>query len=88
MYRFSGPAGIKATANALHLTLGPGFGACFARKLRVDAAEVRFDAKTLDGASGRYESITLVLTERSHIDGAARAIDIIMKSAGGPAPGR
>ena len=74
-------ASIKARAAALHLTLGPGFGACFSRGLRVRADEVLFDARTLDRASGRYGSITLVLTERSHVEGAGKAIDIIMKSA-------
>ena len=74
-------ASIRARAASLHLTLGPGFGACFPRDIDLPASEVRVDTKTLDEASSRYESITLVLTEKSHIKGAARAIDIIMKSA-------
>jgi hypothetical protein len=77
-------ASLKARAASLHLTLGPGFGACFSRGLRVRADEVLFDARTLDRASGRYGSITLVLTERSHVEGAGKAIDIIMKSARSP----
>ena len=74
-------ASLKARAASLHLTLGPDFGACFSRGLRVQADEILFDARTLDRASGRYGSITLVLTERSHVEGAGKAIDIIMKSA-------
>jgi len=74
-------ATIRARATSLHLTLGPGFGACFPRDINLPASEVHVDTKTLDKASGRSECITLVLTEKSHIKGAARAIDIIMKSA-------
>ena len=74
-------ATVRARAASLHLTLGPGFGPCFPPDLKVRADEVRFDAGTLDEESGRYESVTLVLTEKSHIKGAAKAIDIIMKSA-------
>jgi hypothetical protein len=74
-------ASLRARAAALHLTLGPGFGTCFPPDLKVSASEIRLDAGTRDGSSGRYESVTLVLTEKSHIKGAARAIDIIMKSA-------
>lgn len=77
-------ASIKARAASLRLTLGPGFGACFSRGLRVRADEVLFDARTLNRATGRYGSITLVLTEKSHVEGARRAIDIIMKSARSP----
>lgn len=72
---------VRARATSLHLTLGPGFGPCFPSDLKVRASEMRLDGKTLDKSSGRYESVTLVLTEKSHIKGAARAIDIIMKSA-------
>jgi len=74
-------ASVRARAASLHLTLGPGFGPCFPPDLKVRASETRFDAGTLDRASGCYESLTLVLTEKSHIKGAARAIDMIMKSA-------
>ena len=74
-------AAVRARASSLHLTLGPGFGPCFPPDLKVSASEIRFDAGTLDRSSGRYESLTLVLTKKSHIKGAARAIDIIMKSA-------
>jgi len=74
-------ASVRARAASLHLTLGPGFGPCFPPDLKVRASETRFDSGTLDKASGRYESLTLVLTEKSHIKGAARAIDMIMKSA-------
>ena len=74
-------ATVRARAASLHLTLGPGFGPCFPSDLKVRAGETKFHEKTLDRASGRYESLTLVLTEKSHIKGAARAIDIIMKSA-------
>lgn len=74
-------ASLRARAASLHLTLGPGFGPCFPPDLKVRASETKFDAGTLDGASGCYESVTLVLTERSHIKGATRSIDMIMKSA-------
>jgi len=74
-------ASIKARVSSLHLTLGPGFGPCFARGIRARADDIRFDARTRDKKSGRYGSITLVLTERSHVEGAGKAIDIIMKSA-------
>ena len=74
-------ASVRARAASLHLTLGPGFGPCFPPDLKVGASEIRFDAGTRDRSSGRYESVTLVLTEKSHIKGAMRAIDIIMKSA-------
>ena len=74
-------ASVRARATSLHLTLGPGFGPCFPPDLKVRASETRFDAGTLDKASGCYESLTLVLTGKSHIRGATRAIDMIMKSA-------
>jgi RimJ/RimL family protein N-acetyltransferase len=74
-------ATVRARAASLHLTLGPGFGPCFPPDLKVRASETRFHEKTLDRASGCYGSLTLVLTEKSHIKGATRAIDIIMKSA-------
>jgi GNAT superfamily N-acetyltransferase len=74
-------ASVRARAASLHLTLGPGFGPCFAPNLKVRASETRFDAGTLDRTSGCYESLTLVLTGKSHIKGATKAIDIIMKSA-------
>ncbi|MCK4409626.1 MAG: hypothetical protein KAW67_06045, partial [Candidatus Eisenbacteria sp.] len=74
-------AAVHARASSLLLILGPGFGPCFAPDLRVRASEIRFDARTRDRASGHYESATLVLTEKSHIKGAKKAIDIIMKSA-------
>ncbi len=74
-------ASVRARAASLHLTLGPGFGPCFPPDLKVRASETRFHEKTFDVASGRYESVTLVLTGKSHIKGATRAIDIIMKSA-------
>jgi RimJ/RimL family protein N-acetyltransferase len=74
-------ATVRARATSLRLTLGPGFGPCFPSDLKVRASEIRFDDGTLDSASGCYESLTLVLTEKSHIKGAARAIDMIMKSA-------
>jgi len=74
-------ASVRARATSLHLTLGPGFGPCFPANLKVRANETRLDTGTFDKASGRYESVTLVLTERSHIRGAVRAIDIIMRSA-------
>ncbi len=80
-YRGKRLASVRARAASLHLTLGPGFGPCFPPDLKVRASEVRFDAGTLDRASGRYESLTLVLTEKSHIKGATRTIDLIMKSA-------
>jgi hypothetical protein len=74
-------ASIRATATSLKVTLGPGFGPCFPRDLRVRADEIRFDARSLDRSSRRYESVTLVLTEKAHIEGARKAIDIIVKSA-------
>jgi GNAT superfamily N-acetyltransferase len=74
-------ATVRARVASLHLTLGPGFGPCFPPDLKVRASETRFHEKTLDRASGCYGSLTLVLTEKSHIKGATRAIDIIMKSA-------
>ena len=74
-------ASVRARAASLHLTLGPGFGPCFPPDLRARVSEMRFDGKMRDRSSGRYESVTLVLTEKSHIKGATRAIDIIMKSA-------
>ena len=74
-------ASVRARAASLHLTLGPGFGPCVPPDLKVPASETIFDAGTLDRASGCYESLTLVLTGKSHIKGATRAIDIIMKSA-------
>ncbi len=74
-------ATVRAKAASLHLTLGPGFGPCFPPDLKVRASETRFHEKTLDRASGCHGSLTLVLTEKSHIKGATRAIDIIMKSA-------
>jgi len=74
-------ASVRARAASLHLTLGPGFGPCFPPNLKVRASETRLDTGTLDRASGCYESVTLVLTERSHVKGAMRAIDIIMRSA-------
>ena len=74
-------ASVRARAASLHLTLGPGFGPCFPPDLKLSVSETRFDGRTRDRSSGRYESVTLVLTEKSHIKGAARAVDIIMKSA-------
>ena len=73
---------ISARKDSLHLTLGPGFGTCFRDDLRVRVGEIRFDAGTRDRKSGRHEAVTLVLAAKSHVAGAKRAIDIIMKSAG------
>jgi GNAT superfamily N-acetyltransferase len=81
-------ASLRATASALELTLGPGFGACFPPDIALTAAEVQVDKDTLDRTSGRAESLKLVLTKEAHIKGAAKAIDVIMRSAGGRAPGR
>ena len=72
---------VRATPTAIELTLGPRFGACFSRDIKLRAEEVHVDEKTLDRTSGRSESVRLVLTKEAHIAGATRAIDIIMKSA-------
>ncbi len=75
-------ARIGARRSSLLLTLGPGFGACFPDDLDIRVREVRFDARTRDGESGLFESVTLVLDAKSQVGGAKKAIDIIMKSAG------
>jgi RimJ/RimL family protein N-acetyltransferase len=74
-------ASLRATASSLRLTLGPGFGACFPRDLKVRVGDIRFVPKTLDSSTGRYEAVVLTLTEKSHVSGARKAIDLIMKSA-------
>ncbi|MFH1688741.1 MAG: GNAT family N-acetyltransferase [Candidatus Eisenbacteria bacterium] len=73
---------ISARKTSLHLTLGPGFGACFPDDLSVRADAIRYDPRVRDSVSGFFESVTLVLGAKSHIGGAKKAIDIIMKSAG------
>jgi hypothetical protein len=72
---------IRATAKSLRVTLGPGFGACFPRDMKVRVADVQVVPKTRNRTTGRYESVVLTLTEKSHIAGARKAIDAIMKSA-------
>ena len=72
---------VRATADSLRLTLGPGFGACFPKDMKARVDEIGFDTRTLDRKSGRYESVTLALTRKEHIKGACKAIDTIMKSA-------
>jgi hypothetical protein len=74
-------ASIRATAGSLRLTLGPGFGACFPRDMKARVAEIRPAPGSRESKSGRLESITLVLTEKAHVEGARKAIDIIMRSA-------
>jgi RimJ/RimL family protein N-acetyltransferase len=71
---------LRARVDAIELTLGPGFGHCFAEGARFRVGEVRFpDAER--PRAGRYESVTLVLKDRRHIEGERKAIDTIMKCA-------
>lgn len=72
---------ISCARTRLTMTLGPGFGACFPADLDLDVEKIEPDEKTRDRATGRYERVRLVLTERSHAAGAVRAIDLIMKNA-------
>ena len=80
-------ASIRATAGSLRLTLGPGFGACFPADLKLRTDGVELVPRTLDKSTGRYAAIVLTLTEKSHIAGARKAVDMIMKSAGSGPPG-
>ena len=72
---------VRCSTRSLSLTLGPGFGPCFPPGLSLSAKSVRFPKRSLDAASGRYASLMLVLSNRGHVAGATRAIDMIMASA-------
>jgi hypothetical protein len=66
---------------ALKLSLGPGFGACFGRRIKLGVERSAFLPGTRDRKSGRYAGLTLWLANERELPGAFRAIDIIMKSA-------
>jgi len=74
-------AAIRKDRAALRLSLGPGFGACFSRRIKLGVEKTAFLPGTRDRKSGRHAGLTLWLTNERELPGAFRAIDIIMKSA-------
>lgn len=74
-------AAVRMDRRALRLSLGPGFGACFDRRLSLGVGKAAFQKGTLERERGRYAGLTLWLTSEREIPGALRAIDIIMRSA-------
>ncbi len=80
-YRGGRLAALEIAGRAIKLTLGPGFGACFSPRLALDVHRMSFPKRSLDPTTGRHTALTLWLTEERQIPGAAKAIDIIMRSA-------
>ena len=74
-------ATVSVRRDAVTLTLGPGFGACFDADAPFDVDEVEFLGSSLDSRTGRYEAMRMRLTEERQVPEAARAIDMIMRSA-------
>ncbi len=68
-------------ATSFDVILGPGFGPCFSETIRFSAERVTFDRKRRDRATGRYEGVTLRVTDHKHKRSARRAIDVMMRCA-------
>ncbi|MFH1501767.1 MAG: GNAT family N-acetyltransferase [Candidatus Eisenbacteria bacterium] len=76
---------VRLARRSLTLSLGPGFGPIFDGKAKLDVDAVRLPESSFDEKAGRYGAITLKLSKERQVREATRAIDVMMKSALGPA---
>ena len=74
-------ADLVLARRSIRITLGPGFGPCFPRRLGSGREWITFDETSFDRRSGRYAAVTMRLTEESQVGAAIEAVDIVCRKA-------